>query len=97
MDSSDWSNGIRHHIFDTRPDTEFNIFRFQALSSKHFRRGFDRVNLHRPTMGAWPDVLGWYMRYSSAWKRNAARSAGQGLTHVHFSAQPEPFLAQNIP
>jgi len=24
MDSSDWSNGIRHHIFDTRPDTEFN-------------------------------------------------------------------------
>ena len=23
MDSSDWSNGIRHHIFDTRPDTEF--------------------------------------------------------------------------
>jgi len=22
-DSSDWSNGIRHHIFDTRPDTEF--------------------------------------------------------------------------
>ena len=24
MDSSDWSNGIRHHVFDTRPDTEFN-------------------------------------------------------------------------
>ena len=24
MDSSDWSNGIRYHIFDTRPDTEFN-------------------------------------------------------------------------
>ena len=23
MDSSDWSNGIRYHIFDTRPDTEF--------------------------------------------------------------------------
>jgi hypothetical protein len=23
MDSSDWSNGIRCHIFDTRPDTEF--------------------------------------------------------------------------
>jgi hypothetical protein len=22
MDSSDWSNGIRYHIFDTRPDTE---------------------------------------------------------------------------
>jgi len=23
MDSSDWSNGIQHHIFYTRPDTEF--------------------------------------------------------------------------
>ena len=23
MDSSDWSNGIQYHIFDTRPDTEF--------------------------------------------------------------------------
>jgi hypothetical protein len=23
MDSSDWSNGIRHHVFDTRSDTEF--------------------------------------------------------------------------
>jgi len=22
MDSSDWSNGIRYHIFDTRPDTK---------------------------------------------------------------------------
>jgi hypothetical protein len=23
MDNSDWSNGIRYHIFDTRSDTEF--------------------------------------------------------------------------
>jgi len=23
LDSSDWSNGIRYHIIDTRPDTEF--------------------------------------------------------------------------
>jgi hypothetical protein len=23
MDNSDWSNGIRYHIFVTRPDTEF--------------------------------------------------------------------------
>ena len=23
MDCSDWSNGIQHHIFVTRPDTEF--------------------------------------------------------------------------
>jgi len=25
MDSSDWSNGIRYHIIDTRPDTEFKL------------------------------------------------------------------------
>ena len=25
MDSSDWSNGIPYHIFDTRPDIEFTI------------------------------------------------------------------------
>jgi hypothetical protein len=24
IDMFDWSNGIRYHIFDTRPDTEFN-------------------------------------------------------------------------
>ena len=24
MDSYDWSNGFCYHIFDTRPDTEFN-------------------------------------------------------------------------
>ena len=27
MDSSDWSNGIRYHIFDTRPDTEVKLSR----------------------------------------------------------------------
>ena len=25
MSSSDWSYGIPYHIFDTRPDTEFNV------------------------------------------------------------------------
>ena len=25
MDSSDWSNGIRYHVFDTKPDTEFKM------------------------------------------------------------------------
>jgi len=29
-DSSDWSNGIRHHIFDTRLDTEFNTSRYAS-------------------------------------------------------------------
>jgi len=33
MDSSDWSNGIRYHIFDTRPDTEFKPARLDVLSS----------------------------------------------------------------
>ena len=28
---------------------------------------------------------------------DAAAGPGQGLTLVHFSAQPEPFLTQNIP
>ena len=27
MDSSDWSNGIRYHIFKTTPDTEFKVSR----------------------------------------------------------------------
>ena len=25
MDSSDWSIGIRYHVFDARPDTEFKL------------------------------------------------------------------------
>jgi hypothetical protein len=25
MDSSDWSNGIRYHTFDTKPDTVFKL------------------------------------------------------------------------
>ena len=32
MDSSDSSNGIRYHIFDTRPDAEFNVSIFQMMS-----------------------------------------------------------------
>ena len=28
------------------------MFQFQELSSSHFQRGFDRVNLHRPTMAS---------------------------------------------
>ena len=34
MDSSDWSNGIRYHIFDTRPDTEFNYKLFMIIVSE---------------------------------------------------------------
>ena len=32
MDGSDWSNGIRYHIFVTRPDTEFKAERVGACS-----------------------------------------------------------------
>ena len=28
MDSSGWSNGIRYHMFDTRPNTDFNLNHF---------------------------------------------------------------------
>jgi hypothetical protein len=35
MDSSDWSSGIRHHTFDTRPDTEFNENKHSASFSSH--------------------------------------------------------------
>jgi len=28
------------------------MFKFQALSARRFQRGFNRVNLHRPTEGA---------------------------------------------
>jgi len=32
MDSSDWSNGIRYHIFDTSPDTEFKMASYEVAS-----------------------------------------------------------------
>jgi len=44
MDCSDWSNGIRYHVVDTRPDTEFKCyFRYRASrarfnSNGNFRR-----------------------------------------------------------
>jgi len=31
MDSSDWSDGIRYHTFDTNPDTEFKMARVLVL------------------------------------------------------------------
>ena len=39
MDSSDWLNGIRYHIFGTRPDTEFKL---------------ERERLEDPERGVWP-------------------------------------------
>jgi hypothetical protein len=39
MDSSDWSNRIRYHIFDTRPDTEFKRHHvtWRAIASRTYR------------------------------------------------------------
>ena len=48
--------GVLHHGVAAQVEIEsktckhFIIFQFQALSSRCFERGFDRVNLHRPTM-----------------------------------------------
>jgi hypothetical protein len=35
LDCSDWSNGLRHHNFDTRSDTEFKVISISILSSCH--------------------------------------------------------------
>ena len=47
----------RHHHdvaaqleFESEVRRRFIILWFQALSSRRVQRGFDRVNLHRPTM-----------------------------------------------
>jgi len=53
----------------------------QALSSRRFQHGFDRVKLHRPTMAP----------YTPA-STTTAVPWMQGLTLVHFSAQCERFL-----
>ena len=34
---------------------------------------------------------------SNGWPEEADGGGGQGITLVHFSAQPEPFLKQNAP
>jgi len=39
MDSSDWSNGIRYHITDTRPDTEFKLTSPPTQFPHHSSRG----------------------------------------------------------
>jgi len=58
------------------------------------------ASTRRPTP-TWMSSLkqGWIFRYLSK-MRNALvlpKSSNKGLTLVHFSAQPEPFLTQNTP
>ena len=76
------------------------IFQFQALSSRRFQRGFDRVNLHHPTSACSANLMAAISRsWSSAASSSlpwtcAAAALVQGLTLVHFSAQLEPGLTQ---
>jgi len=37
MHSSDWSNGIRYHVIDTRPDTEFKHLLWAARHASTFQ------------------------------------------------------------
>jgi len=53
-----------------------------------FNTGFDTVNLQRPTRYELCSLFWWSCSMSSvAWI-----TSKQGLTLVHFSAQPKPFL-----
>ena len=53
MDSADWSNGIRYHTFDTKPDSESKLgvgltVTGHVISSKsrvYFLRDRDQVGL----------------------------------------------------
>jgi hypothetical protein len=65
----------------------FIIFLFQALRSGRFKRGFDRVNLHCPTVLA----LAMALPSIAADISEPCTTSSQGLTLVQFSAQPEPF------
>ena len=44
MDSSDWSNGIRYHMLDTRPDTEFKLKRERLNVALVMGRGGETIN-----------------------------------------------------
>jgi hypothetical protein len=63
MDSSDWSNGIRHHIFDTRPDTEFKVL--QWARECHFPWG--KWVCTGATANGRPAVLRWAREHSCPW------------------------------
>jgi len=57
--------------FESKYRRRYLISRFQALSSRRFQRGFDRVNLHRPTLVCFLPL---------------SALADQGRTLVHFSS-----------
>jgi hypothetical protein len=42
---------VEAHVgFESKVGKRYFIIQFQALSSRRFQRGFDGVNLHRPTL-----------------------------------------------
>jgi len=82
--------------------TRHITFYFQALSSRCFQLEFHRVNLHRLTLAPpWPVfALSASKSFNKPHTRFSASSSAaspQGLTLVHLSAQPEPFLTQHTP
>ena len=85
---------VKRRNLNLKPKLESSssYFSCQALSSRRFQRGFDRVNLHRPTFMM---TIEWstssLMMESTSLPWNPT-SVNQGLTLVHFSAQLERFL-----
>jgi hypothetical protein len=81
--------------FESNILKQYRIFWFQALSSRRFQRGIDRVNLHRPSL---PDASsfssGPLKRRTTSNDARCMATLHQGLTRIHFAAQPEPYLTQ---
>jgi len=47
-----WSRGVAAQVeIESKVGKRFITFQFRALISRRCQRGFDRVNLHRPTWG----------------------------------------------
>jgi hypothetical protein len=57
--------------------------------------GVDTVNLHRLTWSGIPG--GVTPPQSNAGESKSTAPSHQGLTRVHFSAQPQPLMTQNTP
>ena len=74
-------------VYDALISSTETIVTFSAETMVTSNTGFDTVNLQRPTSK--PPAA------AAARCRAGFRAAEQGLTLVHFSAQPEPFLALN--
>jgi len=54
MDNSDWLNGTRYHVFDTRPNTEFT-YRVRVAAPHHEHQGGDGRGLHQRAAGERPE------------------------------------------